>query len=85
MCKFISYKLSLNYGIAATAPSMDGFASVGAALITDNLKTTYDCHVPTAIFGDLDVLANAPLDMIKAGLGDIVGSITVWLTGKLHI
>ena len=54
---------------------MDGFASVGAALITDNLKTTYDCHVPTAIFGDLDVLANAPLDMIKAGLGDIVGSI----------
>ena len=83
LCKFISYKLSLNYGIAATAPSMDGFASVGAALITDNLKTTYDCHVPTAIFGDLDVLANAPLDMIKAGLGDIVGKYNCLVDWKI--
>ena len=83
LCKFISYKLSLNYGIAATAPSMDGFASVGAALITDNRKTTYDCHVPTAIFGDLDVLANAPLDMIKAGLGDIVGKYNCLVDWKI--
>lgn len=86
LSKFISYKASLDYGIAATAPSMDGFASVGAALITNDLKTTYDCHVPTAIFGDLDVLANAPLDMIKAGLGDIIGKYNCLVDWKIaHI
>ena len=86
LSKFISYKVSLDYGIAATAPSMDGFASVGAALIIDDLKTTYDCHVPTAIFADLEVLANAPLDMIKAGLGDIVGKYNCLVDWKIaHI
>lgn len=84
--KFISHKVSLDYGIVATAPSMDGFASVGAALITKDLKTTYDCHVPTAIFGDLKVLANAPLDMIKAGLGDIIGKYNCLVDWKIaHI
>lgn len=81
--KFISHKVSLDYGIAATAPSMDGFASIGAALITDNLKTTYNCHVPTAIFADLDVIANAPMDMIKAGLGDIVGKYNCLVDWKI--
>lgn len=86
LCKFLSKKVSLDYGIVATAPSMDGFASVGAALIIDDLKTTFDCHVPTAIFGDLDVLANAPLDMIKAGLGDIVGKYNCLVDWKIaHI
>jgi glycerol-1-phosphate dehydrogenase [NAD(P)+] len=34
ICKFCSYQLQRNYFIVATAPSMDGFASNGAALIT---------------------------------------------------
>lgn len=86
LSKFISKKVGLDYGIVATAPSMDGFASVGAALITNNLKTTYDCHVPTAIFGDLEVLRNAPIDMIKAGLGDIIGKYNCLVDWKIaHI
>lgn len=86
LSKFISFKLSLDYAIIATAPSMDGFASIGAALITNDLKTTYDCHVPTAIFGELDVLANAPMDMIKAGLGDILGKYNCLVDWKIaHI
>lgn len=86
LSKFISKKNGLDYGIVATTPSMDGFASVGAALITDDLKTTYDCHVPTAIFGDLEVLRNAPINMIKAGLGDIIGKYNCLVDWKIaHI
>lgn len=86
LCKFISNKISLNYGIVATAPSMDGFASDGAALIIDDLKTTYNCQAPTAIFADLDVIANAPLPMIKAGLGDILGKYNCLVDWKIsHI
>ena len=35
--------------IVATAPSMDGYASNGAAMITDGMKVTYPAGLPTAI------------------------------------
>lgn len=73
ICKFLSFHMGIPYVAVATAPSMDGFASNGAALIKQNLKTTYAAHVPVAIVGDVDVLKNAPLNMITAGLGDIIG------------
>ncbi|WP_326498387.1 iron-containing alcohol dehydrogenase [Clostridium brassicae] len=83
MCKYISYKLKIDYIIVATAPSMDGFASVGAALIINNLKTTYDTHVPTAIIADINVLSKAPMNMITAGLGDILGKYTCLCDWKI--
>ena len=76
MGRFLSYKLGLEYFIAATAPSVDGFASGVAALITDNLKTTYPAHVPKAFIGDLTVLSQAPMETIVAGVGDIIGKYT---------
>jgi len=59
--------------IIATAPSMDGFSSVGAALIVDNLKTTYEVVPPKAIIADINIVKRAPLNMISAGFGDILG------------
>lgn len=73
LCKYVSFSKDLPYFIVATAPSMDGFASVGAAMITDNMKTSFVTRVPKAIIGDVDVLKNAPMDMIKSGFGDIMG------------
>ena len=69
--------------VCATAPSMDGFASVGAALITNHVKTTYDAHVPVAIIGDTEVLSQAPMEMIVAGLGDILGKYTCLMDWKM--
>lgn len=73
LCKFVSFKTQKPYCIVATAPSMDGFASVGAPLIVDHLKTTYDAHVPLGIFGDTLLLSRAPMPMIMAGVADILG------------
>lgn len=73
LCKYVSFIMKLPYFIIATAPSMDGYASKGAALIIGNMKVTYDAHVPTVIIGDTDILKDAPLDMIKSGYGDIIG------------
>ncbi len=86
ICRFVSYKKEMDYFIFATAPSMDGFASDVSPLIVDNLKTTYSAHVPTAIIGDLDILKNAPMDMVAAGAGDIFGKYTCLCDWKLaHI
>lgn len=73
LCKYVSFKARLPYYIIATAPSMDGYASKGAAMIIGNMKVTYTAHVPKAIIGDVDVLKGAPLEMIQSGYGDIVG------------
>ena len=74
--KLVSYRLRLPYFIAATAPSMDGFVSNVAAMTADRMKTTYPAHVPEAVIADLDVMSQAPMEMIAAGLGDILGKYT---------
>lgn len=83
LCKYVSFKNGLRYYIVATAPSMDGYASVGAAMITDNMKTTFDARVPAAVIGDVDVLKDAPMDMIKSGFGDIIGKYSALNDWKL--
>ena len=73
LCKIVSFRKGLRYFIVATAPSMDGYASRGSALILDGMKVTMNANVPKAIIADTKVLANAPFEMIQAGYGDIIG------------
>ena len=73
LCKHVSFEAGLPYYIVATAPSMDGYASKGAALILGGMKVTLNAAVPKAILADVNWLKNAPFDMIQAGYGDIIG------------
>ena len=86
LCKYISRLRGLPYVILATAPSMDGFVSAGAALIVDHVKVTYEAQGPAAVLADTEILAQAPMEMITAGLGDMLGKYTCLLDWKLaHI
>ncbi|WP_066645007.1 sn-glycerol-1-phosphate dehydrogenase [Christensenella timonensis] len=73
LCKFVSHKLHIDYFMVATAPSMDGYASNVAPLIVKDTKTTYEVGRPKAIIGDVNILARAPMEMIRAGIGDMLG------------
>jgi glycerol-1-phosphate dehydrogenase [NAD(P)+] len=73
LCKFVSHRHALPYIIVATAPSMDGYASAGAAMILNGMKVTPSATPPMAIVADTAVLKNAPMNMIRAGYGDIIG------------
>lgn len=86
LSRFISFKLGIDYIIIATALSMDGFASNVAPLIVNHMKTTYEAHAPYAIFGDTRILHTAPMNMIAAGIGDILGKYTCLCDWKIaHI
>jgi glycerol-1-phosphate dehydrogenase [NAD(P)+] len=86
ICKLVSHKKGLPYCIIATAPSMDGYASTAAAMITGGLKITYFTHVPRYIIADTDILKKAPLEMIRAGFGDMLGKFSALNDWKLsHI
>lgn len=83
LCKYISYFEGVPYYIVATAPSMDGYATSGAAMITGGMKVTYSTKVPRGFIGDTEVLKDAPIEMIKAGYGDIVGKYSALNDWKL--
>ena len=83
LCKYVSFENKLPYIIVATAPSMDGYASDGAAMITNGMKVTYKAGLPRAIIADTEVLANAPINMIQAGYGDIIGKFSALNDWKL--
>ena len=73
LCKYVSYENGIPYVIVATAPSMDGYASKGAAMLFENMKITTTAAVPMAIVADTAIIKDAPLEMLKAGYGDVIG------------
>ena len=92
IARILSCRLGIPYIIAATAPSMDGYASVVSPLIIDGFKFTYDGVYPYAVLADTGIMKKAPAEMINAGFGDVLGKLTAltdWelsrkLNGEYH-
>src|SRR5208283_4687632 len=74
--RFVSHRTGGSFISVPTAPSVDGYTSIGAPLIVDGIKTTANAHAPLAIFADLAALCAAPQRMIAAGFGDMLGKHT---------
>jgi len=74
--RFACARMGIPFVIAGTAPSMDGYTSTTSALIMDGVKKSFKGVYPAAIIADLDIMANAPMHLIHAGLGDILGKYT---------
>ncbi len=80
------------YVIVGTAPSMDGYASATSSMSVDGLKVSLPSKSADVIIGDLQILKNAPLRMLQAGLGDMLAkyvSILEWrianiITGEYY-
>lgn len=83
LCRYVSYKMKIDYYIVGTAPSMDGYASNVSPLIIRHLKTTYTARPARVIIGDLQVLCEAPMPMLAAGVGDILGKYVCLADWKL--
>ncbi|MBQ9481821.1 MAG: sn-glycerol-1-phosphate dehydrogenase [Clostridia bacterium] len=90
--KIISALTKTPYVIVATAPSMDGYASATSSMDIDGLKVSLPSKCPDVIIGDIDVLKNAPVRMLQAGIGDMLAkyiSIAEWrisheITGEYY-
>lgn len=73
ICRVVSFRVGIPYGIAGTAPSMDGYASAGSPTLFDGSKATIKGTTPKYIIADLDVMKDAPFDMLLSGIGDMFG------------
>ena len=79
--KILANLTGKTYFICGTAPSMDGYASATSSMARDGLKISLNSSCPAVIIGDLDVLCQAPANLLQSGLGDMVAkyiSICEW-------
>ena len=86
LCKFAAARQNKRCAVYATAPSMNGYTSVNAAITENGLKKSLAAVAPEAVLMDLAVLATAPVRMIRSGLGDSVCRPTAqtdWLLSHL--
>ncbi len=84
--KILSRTSGKKYIIVGTAPSMDGYASDTSSMAVDGLKVSIRSRCADVIIGDTDILKNAPMHMLQAGLGDMLAkyvSIAEWRMGNL--
>ena len=84
--KLLSKLSGRKYIIVGTAPSMDGYASATSSMSLDGLKVSLPARCADVIIGDVDILKNAPLHMLKSGLGDMLAkyvSIAEWRIAHL--
>lgn len=86
IAKIVSNISGKPYIIVGTAPSMDGYASASSSMTRDGLKISLPSRSADVIIGDTDILCQAPLHMMKSGLGDMIAkyvSICEWRISHL--
>jgi len=88
LTRYASARLEIPFLSVPTAPSMDGYASGVSSLIAGGRKTTFQGNTAAGILGNSRTIAEAPLAMVQAGFGDIIGkkiSICDWIVSHtLH-
>jgi glycerol-1-phosphate dehydrogenase [NAD(P)+] len=74
--RYAAAGLGAGFVSVPTAASMDGYASSVAAMQIDGVKVTSPAVAPDAIFADPRVVAAAPAELTRAGIGDLLGKAT---------
>ena len=76
LTKLASGEIGIPYMVVATAASVDGYSSFGAAIRSpEGAKKTYACPAPRAILADLDVMRTAPAWMAASGFADLMAKV----------
>jgi glycerol-1-phosphate dehydrogenase [NAD(P)+] len=84
--RYAAHGAGCDFVSVPTAASMDGYASSVAALERDGVKLTLPARAPAAIFADPRIAAAAPIELTRAGIGDLLAKSTArvdWLAAHL--
>ncbi len=87
-CKVVAHAVGRPQVVVATAPSMDGYASDSSSMLVNSVKSTLYNICPVAIVCDTDIMCQAPMRMLWAGLGDMIAkyvSVCEWRIAHMVI
>jgi glycerol-1-phosphate dehydrogenase [NAD(P)+] len=86
LAKYAAHLDHKPYACFGTAPSMNGYTSVNAAIMEGGVKKSLAATAARGVFLDVEILSKAPRRMIAAGFGDSVCRPTAqadWLLAHL--
>jgi glycerol-1-phosphate dehydrogenase [NAD(P)+] len=72
LTKWISTRSKKPFILIGTAPSMNAHASITSTMTIDGVKTSRLLNPADAIIFDVDILSEAPVEMLLAGMGDLI-------------
>ncbi len=83
-CKYASFISKKDFFSIPTTIANDGVCSPIAVLkMEDNFTKSIGTKLPTALFVDIDIILDSPMELIKAGIGDILSNYTAIYDWKL--
>lgn len=85
--RYVANHCNLPFVSIGTAPSMDGYLSVVAPMLKDDLKINKPAKYPDVCIFDIEIMKTAPAEMLFAGFGDVIGKFIAkadWILGH-HI
>ncbi len=74
--KRASFENGRRYVCVPTAPSVDGYTSMSAAITVGGFKSTIECPAPLCVVADENIILGAPQGLIASGYGDIIAKLT---------
>ena len=86
IARYTAIRTGKPFACVGTAASMDGYTSVVAPLLHGQQKVNKPAGYPEVLVCDLTIMKDAPLPMMIAGFGDVVGKYIAkadWILGSI--
>ncbi len=71
--RYCAKERHIPFAAVPTAATCDAFASSVAAMTLGGLKISITCQSPVLVVADVDIIRDAPADLILSGIGDMLG------------
>ena len=76
IARFCAHERGIPFVSVPTAASVDGFCSTVAAMTWHGYKKTMTAVAPEIVLADTDIIKNAPVELVRSGIGDIMAKYT---------
>ena len=83
IARFCAHERGIRFVSCVTGASVDGFCSTVAAMTWYGYKKTLPAVAPEIVIADTDIIKNAPLELVRSGVGDIAAKDTALCDWKI--
>lgn len=76
IARYCAHERGIRFVSCPTAASVDGFCSTVSAMTWYGYKNTMPGVAPEVVFADTEIIKNAPVELVRSGVGDIMAKYT---------
>ena len=83
IARFCAHERGIRFVSCPTGASVDGFCSTVAAMTWYGFKKTLPAVAPEIVLADTEIIMNAPMELVRSGVGDIMAKYTALADWKM--